>query len=323
MFPLRLPEPRPGILVIGYNALDVVVPLAPEASGFPRRDTKNEVPAISLGGGGPGATAAVALAKLGARVRLVTPLTDDEGGRIQRRELHEAGVDTHLCPVMEGHLCAKAVILVHPDTGERTIFWSRGDLPRLAAELWRPDWLEGMQLLYLDGHEPELGLRAAAAARAAGLPVVMDAGHVRAGSESLVAACTDVISSRRFAPDLVGTEDVRLALEGLRDRGPARVAMTFGQDGVWALDPDPVGVPAFMVRTVDTTGAGDVFHAGYALARCLGGTFADQLRYGAAVAALKCTALGGRGRLPTHTEVLDLLRNGPVHPLKDPFSNTL
>jgi len=320
MFPATLPDPAPGILIIGYNAFDVVVPLPPEACDFPRRDTKNEVPTIKVGGGGPGATAAVALARLGARVRLVTPLTDDEAGRMQRRELLEAGVDISHCPSLVGRLSAKAVIIVHPDTGERTIFWSRGDLPRLGADLWRSPWLDGMDLLYLDGHEPDLGVRAAQAARSAGLPVVMDAGNVREGSEALVACCTDVISSRRFAPDLVGTEDVRDALEGLRRRGPERVAMTFGQDGVWALDPDPVGVPAFAVRVRDTTGAGDVFHAGYALARCLGGSFRDQLRYGAATAALKCTGLGGRGHLPCHAEVLALLDDGVTRPLPDPYA---
>ena len=321
MFPAVLPRPRPHILVIGYSAFDVVVSLPRDACDFPRRDSKNEVASIGLWGGGPGATAAVALARLGARVRLVTPLTDDEAGRIQRRELIAAGIDISLCPEIPDRPSAKAVIFVHPDTGERTIFSSRGDLPRLPADLWRPRWLEGVDLLYLDGHEPELGLRAAVSTRAAGLPVVMDAGNVRDGSEALVAACSDVISSRRFAPDLEGTEDVRQALEGLRARGPERVAMTFGQGGVWALDPEPVGVPAFRVRAVDTTGAGDVFHAGYAMARCLGGTFPDQLRYGAAAAALKCQALGGRGFLPSHEQVLQLLDHGSVHPLGRPFSS--
>ena len=71
MFPATLPDPAPGILIIGYNAFDVVVPLPPEACDFPRRDTKNEVPTIKVGGGGPGATAAVALARLGASVTVV------------------------------------------------------------------------------------------------------------------------------------------------------------------------------------------------------------------------------------------------------------
>lgn len=309
----------PGILVIGYNAFDVTVPLVDGGRDFPLRDTKNEVPNIQLGGGGPGATAAVALARLGASVRLVTPLTDDVAGQRQRQELEDAGVDISLSPVLEGEQSALAVILVHPGSGQRTIFWSRGSLPHLDPAVWRPRWLEGMDLLYVDGHEAALSLPAARAARNAGLPVVMDAGNVREGSAALVALCSDVISSRRFAPDLAGTEDVVAALRALRQLGPARVAMTFGEGGVWALDPEPVGVPAFRVPSVDTTGAGDVFHAGYAFARCLGGTFRENLRYGAATAALKCTALGGRGFLPTHQEVEELIARGETLPLCHPL----
>jgi len=72
---------HPRVLVVGYNAFDVTIPFA----GTPLPDTKNEVSFIGLGGGGPGATAAVALARLGARVKLITPLTDDLPGRLQER----------------------------------------------------------------------------------------------------------------------------------------------------------------------------------------------------------------------------------------------
>ncbi len=69
-----LPD-SPRILVVGYNAFDITVPV----DGFPDPDTKTEVPFIGLAGGGPGATAAVAMTRLGAEVRLITPLTDDPG----------------------------------------------------------------------------------------------------------------------------------------------------------------------------------------------------------------------------------------------------
>ena len=301
----------PAILVIGYNAFDITVPMG----DFPVPDSKVEVPFIRLGGGGPGATAAVSLARLGARVKLLTPLTDDSGGLTQRQELVTAGVDISDCPVFKGHECAKAVILVQPETGNRTIFWSRGKLPTVDAGLWKDDWLQGVDLLYVDGHEPHLSIIAARQARRMGVPVVFDAGSVREGSEELVALCTDVISSSVFALQLASCDDPLAALVDLQKRGPRRTAMTFGVEGVLALEESAFVVPAFKIDVADTTGAGDVFHAGYAFALARGGEFGDNLKFGAAVAALKCEHWGGRGGLPLLGDVLDLLENGELHPV--------
>ena len=71
-------------------------------------------------------------------------------------------------------------------------------------------------LLYVDGHEPAASLALAAAARAGGLPVVMDAGTLREGSRDLVAACSDVISSAVFAPAFAGCDEPATALRALQ-----------------------------------------------------------------------------------------------------------
>jgi len=296
-------------LVVGYNAYDVVVPIA----GWPEHDAKVAVADIVIGGGGPGATAAVGLARLGCAVRLVTVFGDDEGSATQRRELAEAGVDCRHSQTVPGGVTPRAVILVDRARETRTIFWTRGDLPHLDPRSVAAAWLDGCTLLYCDGHEPAASLELAAAARALGLPVVYDAGSVREGSQGLVAACTDVISSRRFAPDLTGHADPQRALRAMWDLGPSRVAMTFGEAGVLALAEDGRGmthVPAFAVPVVDTTGAGDAFHAGYAFARMRGDAWLEALEFGAAVAALKCRDWGGRRGLPGAQEAERLRRHG-------------
>lgn len=304
----------PRILVVGYNAFDVIVPV----SGFPLPDEKSEVSGMIFGGGGPGATAAVALVRLGATVKLITPLTDDVPGRLQRQELMAAGVDLSLSPSVSDRASPKAVILVDEAKAQRTIFWSRGDVPQLEPRLASPSYLDDVDLLYTDGHEAEVSLRLAGLARERGMPVLMDAGSVRCGSAALVAACTDVVSSRGFAPDLTGCSDPADALRSLRDMGPSQVAMTFGGDGVLGLENDRlVPVPAFAVPVKDTTGAGDAFHAGYAYARSVGLEFRACLEWGSAVAGLKCRDWGGRRGLPNLGEVQQLLANGPRKPLTD------
>lgn len=297
------------ILVVGYNAFDVIVPVR----GLPAPDSKYETSAIEHSGGGPGATAAVCLARLGARVRLVTVFGDDEGAAVQQRELQDAGVDVSLSVIAKGHRSPQAVILVDSAAERRTIFWTRGDLPGLDPGKLDPAWLDGCDLLYCDGHDPVAAASLADSARARNLPVVLDAGSVRTGAEELVSCCTDVISSRVFAPRLTGQSDPAAALRALRELGPERVAMTFGEAGVLALaEAEDVvfHVPAFVTRVVDTTGAGDAFHAGYAFARGRGESWGEALRLGASVAALKCRDWGGRRGLPTLAEAEELRATG-------------
>ncbi len=298
----------PRIVVAGYNALDVTVAVA----GLPAVDTKTATPPIRLGGGGPAANAAVALARLGASVKLVTPLADDLPGQLQRRELVAAGVDVSLCPVAAGSRSPLAVILVDAAAGTRTILWSRGGLPALAVDAMRGAWLDDADLLLVDGHDAVAARRLALAARERGLPVVLDAGSVREGTAELVAACTDVVAAAAFGREFCGCDAARGILAGLRARGPRRVAVTFGSRGAVGLDGDVhVAVPSFAVPVVDTTGAGDAFHAGYAWALARGAGFAACLEWGAAVAALKCGGWGGREALPDLAAVESLLATGP------------
>lgn len=295
------------ILVIGYNAWDVLAPVP----RIPDPDSKFEVERIVSCGGGPGATAAFALARLGDRVRLATALAGDEAGERQRRELEAVGVDLGPSRVFPGASSPRALILVDPADGARRILWSRGDLPPLPASAARAEWLDGADLLFCDSHEPQLCAPLAREAGRRGLPVVLDGGTAREGMAELVPLCTDVVSSRIFAPALTGRDDPADALRALAAMGPRRVAMTFGEAGCLALDGGRTfHVPAFAVPVRDTTGAGDAFHAGYAHALAAGEEFRDCLRWGAAVAALGCRGWGGRETLPDAPAAADLLRRG-------------
>ncbi len=308
-------RPAPRVLVAGYNAFDVTVAV----TGLPAADTKTQTPPIRLGAGGPAANAAGALARLGARVRLVTPLADDLPGQQQRRELAAAGVDLSLCLPAPGAGSPLAVILVDGASGTRTVLWSRGALPAMDCAAMQDAWLDDADLLLVDGHDPFATGRLARAARARGRPVVMDAGSVRDGTDELVAACTDVIAAAAFGPAFCGPSRPRGILEGLRARGPRRVAITFGAGGVLGLDDDGfVIVPAFAVPVVDTTGAGDAFHAGYAWARVRGVGFAACLEWGAAVAALKCGGWGCREALPDADAAAALVAGGARRPAAVP-----
>jgi len=302
-------------LVIGYHAWDVIVPCA----DLPPPDGKGECPGMRAGGGGPAATAAVALARLGVDVRYVGLLPDDAPGRLQAEELAAAGVDLSLCVPAPGARTPLAVSLVDPRTGSRRICWDRGDLPTLPAAAADPAWLDDADLLLTDTHEPAAALVLARAAAARGLPAVLDAGTPRPGAVELAAACSDVVAAAGFARAVTGAGDPVRALAALRALGPERVATTCGQHGLLALDTDgPRHVPAYDVAAVDTTGAGDAFHAGYAWGLLRGEDFAGALDCGAAVAALAVGAVGGRAGLPDAAAVAALRTRGARRPVRDP-----
>lgn len=183
------------ILVTGYATWDVIFPLA----DTPAPDTKTEVAPIVACGGGPAANAAVALARLGARVRLLAVFGDNAESRAHREDLAREGVDLSPSVVVHGGRTPRAVIRVDPQTGARRIYWSRGDLPRLAPDAVDPTRLDGTDLLYGDTHEAPALTVLAAEARSRGLPVVLDAGSMRPGVRDLVPLCTDVIGAGGFA----------------------------------------------------------------------------------------------------------------------------
>lgn len=108
------------------------------------------------------------------------------------------------------------------------------------------------------------------------------------------------------------------ATTGRLDRAEALRAVARHTDAFLAVSDGPNDVlfiaagavrrmPVFPVRAVDTLGAGDALHGGFALALAEGVEEAAALRFGAAVAGVKCTRIGGAGGMPLRAEVAALL----------------
>jgi len=104
-------------------------------------------------------------------------------------------------------------------------------------------------------------------------------------------------------------DDVDRALDAIHAMGPATVIITLGADGWAASGPDArARGAAFSVNVVDTVGAGDVFHGAYAFAMAKGWTTAQCAEFASAVAAIKCTRVGGRTGIPALGQSLEFLR---------------
>ena len=289
---------------IGYAAVDYlgVVP------DYPSLDEKVQMLELSKQGGGPAATAMVTLSRLGAKAAYIGKVGDDDFGRFTVAQLEAEGVDTGGVVVCPGAESRFSFIIVDKTTGKRTIIWKTLDSPLREDEIDRARVLSG-RILHLDGHEPEAGLAAAKWANEAGTPVSLDAGSVRPGIDELIRRVDILISSSRFAADYTGETDPAAAARKML-RGRTRIAgVTMGEDGCFCTDGNvEAHVPAFEMDVVDTTGAGDVFHGAFVYALLQQWDLGRAAQVASAVAAIKCTKLGGRAGIPTLPRAMEFLR---------------
>jgi sugar/nucleoside kinase (ribokinase family) len=285
------------VVGVGVNAVDHLCTV----DTFPTFDTKQTLAGYDCQPGGQVATALVALQRWGCRTRYVGTFGDGPLGELSRRSLSEEGVDVAHAPRRRGVANQTAVILVDRISGERTIL-----MHRPAALTLRPDELDrelvtAARVLHLDGYDADAAFAAATWARAAGVPVVVDVDTGVAAVERLLAITDAVILSREFACALTGTAEAEAALAALvaTTRAPL-VAVTLGAGGVVARTAAGVfRAPGYAVQAVDTTGAGDVFRAGFIYGLLRGWPLERTLSFASATAALKCTKLGGRPGIPT------------------------
>ncbi len=288
---------RCDVVGVGVNAVDHLCTVA----SFPTFDSKQALAGYDCQPGGQVATALVALQRWGSRTFYVGTFGDGPVAELSRRSLADEGVDVSASLCRPGVVNQTAVILVDRASGERTIL-----MHRPAALTLRPDELDrelvtAGRVLLLDGYDADAAHTAATWARAAGVPVVVDV-DTRAGPVERLLALTDaVIVSREFACGLTGTTDVEVALAKIAaSTGAPLVAITLGRSGAVAKTAaGVVRAPGYAVATVDTTGAGDIFHAGFIYGLLHEWSLEHTLAFANAAAALKCTKLGGRPGIPS------------------------
>ncbi|NJM08663.1 sugar kinase, partial [Candidatus Gracilibacteria bacterium] len=151
-------------------------------------------------------------------------------------------------------------------------------------------------------------LQAAQWVRAAGGVVMLDAERVKETTLDLLPHSDYQVVSERFARQATDSDDPAEGARILHERYGQVAVVTCGERGSWLAAPGEFfHTPAFTVETVDTTGAGDVFHGAFMHGVLAGWSLRTTARFASAVAALKCRELGGRAGIPSLSEVQALL----------------
>jgi len=286
-------ERRFDVVGVGLNATDTLI-ILPK---FPAYAGKVPFEEEILSPGGQVASAMVACARLGLRVKYIGTVGDDERGRVQMDSLRAAGMDLEDVEVRTGCPNQTAYILVDRSTGERTVLWSRPDCLRISPEWLTPEKIACARLLHIDGHDTPAVARAAAIARQHGVPVTVDVDTIYHGFDRVLPNVDYLVCSSEFPVQWTNQRDPFRALELIQEEYGMRVAaMTLGAHGALArCEGQFVYSPAFVVNTVDTTGAGDVFHGAFCYSVLQNMSLRDALEFSNAMAALNCTRFGARG----------------------------
>ena len=278
------------VLVVGVAVMDFVF----YVEDFPSGGTKNRAHDSALVGGGCGANAAVAIARLGGDAALASRLGADPLGKMICEELEAEGVDLSATD-RSGARSSFSSILVDA-RGERQIMNYRGD-----GLLLSPDHLantSGFQAVLADTRWPEGALAAMELARARGVPGVLDVealSEVDAFGPASHLAFSEQGLSYHY-PDVPAEQAIA---QVAKDYG-GWVCVTTGETGLFWNDGMRAGcVPGYEVEVLDTLGAGDIWHGAFSLGLAEGQDEIDAARFANAVAALKCTRLGGRAGSPT------------------------
>jgi sulfofructose kinase len=304
--------PLVDLVGVGLNATDTLIHVA----GHPAYGSKVESSSVEVLPGGQVATAVIALATWKLRTRYVGKLGDDPAATLHSREFTRAGVEAQILSVA-GCASQQAFILVDP-RGERTVLWRRDEKLAMRPDELNRQWIVNARALHVDGYDTAAATLAATWARKAGISVIADLDDVYSGVEALLANIDYLIVSRDFPQRLCGEPNLRSSLPMLQRRYGSRLtAATLGTEGVIAWDGQQFHTAqAYRVQAVDTTGAGDIFHAGFIYGLLHGWPLQRQLDFACAAAALNCTGPGARGGIKSVEAIEELMTSGSRYPAR-------
>ena len=313
---------KPLIVALGGLNMDLVVSAermpAPGETVF--GDSFRSAP------GGKGGNQAVAAARLGADVRMVGRVGDDEFGPALTENLRREGIDASRVATDPDNPTGVAMILLD---GRKQNYIVAAYGANMAADASQIDAareaLAGADALLLQLETPlDVAIAAARAARDNGALVVWDpAPAVEMGADAY-AVCDVLTPNQTEAETLTGVRvsDRRTAREAalrLVDKGVAAAVVTMGEMGAYYETRDNGGefVPAFAVPVLDTVAAGDAFAAALGVALAEGRDLPSAVRYASAAGAIAVTRRGAQDAMPSRRETDALFRTGALSPSAD------
>ncbi|MDR1612610.1 MAG: ribokinase [Planctomycetota bacterium] len=298
---------QPKIAVIGSNMMDLIT----RVDRMPRTGETVEAPAFDLGFGGKGANQAVAAARLGAEVLMVTRIGDDLFGPAYRDNFERLGIDTRHVATAPGTSSGVAPIFVDADANNSILivkgannFLSPADVDRAAADIMKC----GVIILQLEVplptvyHAVEFGAKN-------GIPVILNPAPAAKLDFRAIRDVTYLVPNETELEAIsglpvAGVDDARTAARSLVDQGLANVLVTLGARGALLLGAETGEflAPPHELRPKDTTGAGDAFIGSFAYHLLTLGDVRKAITMANRYAAASTAKTGTQKSFPTAAE---------------------
>jgi sulfofructose kinase len=308
-FNIHFPGNKPfDVVGFGLNSVDhlCVVPR------YPQIDSKTDLIHYATLPGGQVATALTFLSRLGLKTKYVGKIGGDEFGRLSLESIRSELIDVSSVLVDPKAANQCAFIIIDQQSGARTILCHRDcRLDFKVSELKKED-VDAGKLLHLDGYDSAAALLAATHCQAQGIPVSLDLDRVVPRCAELIQKVDFLIVSSTFPGAFTGISDLQESLQALQSRCRGFLAVTLGHEGAMALvENQCFRFAGFQVKAVDTTGAGDIFHAGFIYGLLQNWPLKKIMAFANAASALNCMSLGARSGIRPLSEILRLADQAP------------
>lgn len=278
---------------------------------YPSAGHKIDAESFTMQGGGPVPNVAVGVSRLGFNTALIAPVGDDPFGKLMLDELKKDSVDTSYM-LIKREPTALASGWIEQTSGNRTMVLSRKIQVKPSDLILKN--LPLPKILHLDGRDMPATLKLAKWAKRNNIIVSFDIGSMRNDVSEVFPYVDHLVVADAYALPFTNSKTARSAIKKLRAYCNGTIIVTEGIRG--SVGQDSAGraylfQPAYKVKNVDTTGAGDCYHTGYLYGLLKGYPLAERMKVGSAAAALKCTKPGARTGIPTEDELLRFLKSKP------------
>lgn len=305
------------ILGIGDPCMDFLA----SAESLPAMDAQVKLCEYGWQGGGKVATALAAAAYLGGDATIIGGVGDDVFGKFCVSDLERHGVDTSGIFYDPGKGTEFCICISEPINMSRCLIYKRGGARHIAIGDLRDELFEKADIVhlpYMSSRElpnmDEVMIEAARKAKRYGAQVSVDLDFMPSDDRDF--ELTDIVAASQFYYEkrFGVSSDYESNCRKMLDLGVKKIVFTLGAKGSvgMSLDEPFFFAPGYVVPVMDTTGAGDVFHGALLYALSRDWKLADCARFANAVAAIKCTRLGGRAGIPDLATVNRFLVTGEI-----------
>lgn len=273
---------------VGLSTIDAIY----SVDEFPAANSKVVAKRQELLAGGPATNAAITFSHLGGDATLAAAVGRNPVSAIIREEVARYSVTlVDLAPEYEG-LPAISSVWVDRRGRRSVVSVNASNLSGVSTDVELAT-LRDARILQVDGHSMDACLSWADAAHAAGIPVVMDGGSWKHGTEELLKCVDMAICSEDFIPP--GCRSQEETIRCMQERNVMHIAITHGAGAIYFVSGSDRGtIPVPQVDVVDTNGAGDILHGAFCYFASSGCGFVEALREAAGIASEACRHEGTR-----------------------------